>query len=57
MIDIKILRENPEYVKKNALRRGCDVDIDELYAQDKEYLTLVREVEDLRAKRNAMSKE
>ena len=57
MIDIKILRENPEYVKKNAIRRGCDVDIDELYAQDKEYLTLVREVEDLRAKRNAMSKE
>lgn len=57
MIDIKILRENPDYVKKNAIRRGCDVNIDELYAQDKEYLALVREVEELRAKRNAMSKE
>ena len=34
MIDIKILRENPELVKQNALRRGCDVDNDALYAQD-----------------------
>jgi len=57
MIDIKILRENPELVKANALRRGCDVDIDALANMDKEYLQLVRQVEDLRAERNRLSKE
>ena len=57
MIDIKILRDNPELVKANAKRRGCDVDIDALAAMDKEYLQLVRQVEDLRAERNRLSKE
>ncbi|MBR0459303.1 MAG: serine--tRNA ligase [Victivallales bacterium] len=57
MIDIKILRENPELVKQNAKRRGCDVDIDALYAEDQKYLALVREVEDLRAERNRLSKD
>ena len=36
MFDIKVLRENPEYVKKNAQRRGCDVDVDRLVELDKE---------------------
>ena len=57
MIDIRILRENPELVKKNAARRGCDVDIDKLSELDKQYLALVREVEELRAERNRLSKE
>lgn len=57
MIDIKILRENPELVKQNALRRGCDVDIDALYREDREYLGLVHEVENMRAERNRLSKE
>ena len=57
MIDIKILRENPELVKKNAARRGCDVDIDKLSELDKQYLALVKEVEELRAERNRLSKE
>ncbi|NLZ62204.1 MAG: serine--tRNA ligase [Lentisphaerae bacterium] len=57
MIDPKILRENPELVKQNAARRGCTVDIDALVALDQEYLSLVREVEDLRAERNRLSKE
>ena len=38
MIDIRILRENPELVKENAARRGCDVNIDELRALDQQYL-------------------
>ncbi len=58
MIDIKILRNNPELVKKNCARRGADnVDIDKLHAEDQEYLTLVRETEDLRKERNERSKE
>ncbi|MDY0176692.1 MAG: serine--tRNA ligase [Lentisphaeria bacterium] len=57
MIDIKILRDNPELVKANAIRRGCDVDIDQLVAEDQQYLELNREVEELRAERNRLSKE
>ena len=57
MFDIKLLRENLDMIKANAKRRGCDVDVDALAAMDKEYLALIKEVEDLRAKRNALSKE
>ena len=57
MIDIKILRENHELVKKNAARRGCQVNIDDLCALDQQYLATVKEVENLRAERNRLSKE
>jgi seryl-tRNA synthetase len=57
MFDIKLMRENLEMVKANALRRGCNVDVDALAAMDKEYLGLIKEVEDLRAERNRLSKE
>ncbi len=57
MIDIKILRENPDLIKKNCAKRKYDVDVDALRALDQEYLKLVRETEDLRAERNRLSKE
>ncbi len=47
MFDIKLLRENLDMIKANAKRRGCDVDVDALAAMDKEYLALIKEVEDL----------
>ncbi len=57
MIDIRILRENPELVKENAVRRGCNVNIDELRALDQQCLATMKEVESLRAERNRLSKE
>ena len=57
MIDIKILRENHELVKTNAARRGCQVNVDDLCALDQQYLATVKEVENLRAERNRLSKE
>jgi len=57
MIDIRMLRTDPERVKANCQRRGSTVDIDALIAVDKEYLTLIRQVEELRAERNRLSKE
>jgi seryl-tRNA synthetase len=57
MIDIRVLRENPDRVKENAARRGCNVDIDQLVALDRDYVALIRKVEDLRAERNRLSKE
>lgn len=56
MIDIRTVRENPGMVAANCRRRGCGVDIAELAAQDAEYLGLIREVEDMRAERNRLSK-
>jgi len=53
----RALRENPGRIKDNAARRGCTVDVDKLVALDREYVGLIREVEDLRAERNRLSKE
>jgi len=57
MIDIRLLREDPEKVKQNCRRRGCKIDIDSLLRDDQEYLDLTREIEQLRAERNQLSKE
>ena len=57
MIDIKLLRENPEMIKKNSARRGCDVDIDAIFADDVKYRELIQQTETLRADRNRLSKE
>ncbi|MBP5299930.1 MAG: serine--tRNA ligase, partial [Victivallales bacterium] len=57
MIDVKILRENPELIKTNCAKRGYEVDIDALHDLDQQYLRLIKETEDLRAERNRLSKE
>lgn len=57
MIDIHLLRNEPERVKANCRRRGCEVDLDVLCRKDAEYVGLIREVEELRAERNQLSKE
>ena len=57
MIDLHVLRETPEKVKANCLRRGCKVDVDELFRKDQECLALIRDTEELRALRNKLSKE
>jgi seryl-tRNA synthetase len=57
MIDIRILRNDPDRVKENCVRRDCNVDLDSIRRNDQEYLDIVREVEDLRAQRNTLSKE
>lgn len=57
MIDIKLIRENPEMVKQNCERRGCDVDIDSLIQTEKEHREIITNIENLRAERNRLSKE
>ena len=57
MIDIRILRDDPERVKANAARRGCTVDIDALVELDKQYRDINRDVEEMRARRNSLSKQ
>ncbi len=56
MIDVKILRENPEMVKKLVALKKFDCDIDAIVAFDGERRKAVAAFEDARAAQNAASK-
>lgn len=60
MIDIKVLRENPEMVKENIKRKFQEhklVLVDEVLELDKESRELTLMCDELRMKRNSISKE
>jgi len=57
MIDIKLIRENPDAVKKMLADRCDDTKLDQVIQLDTDYLNMLREVEQLRAKRNEVSKQ
>ena len=60
MLDLKFLRENPELVKENIKKKFQDHKIelvDKVIAMDKENRSLKQRGDELRSKRNAMSKE
>ena len=60
MIDIKLIRENPELVKENIKKKFQDhklVLVDEVAKLDQESRDLTQMCDDLRMKRNAISKE
>lgn len=55
MIDIQLLRENPDLVKRKSAEKKVDIDIDKILELDKSYRELLQEVESLRQKRNEIS--
>ncbi len=55
MIDIKYLRDNPDLVQENSRNRKSAVDIKSLVKADEQYLSLLKEVEDLRGRRNQVA--
>ncbi len=60
MLDIKLIRENPELVKENIRKKFQDqklVLVDEVIAFDEEYRSIRKKADDLRAKRNSDSKQ
>ena len=60
MLDMKFLRENPEIVKENIKKKFQDHKIElvnKVIAMDKENRSLKQRGDELRSKRNAMSKE
>ncbi len=57
MIDLKLIRENPEMIKANAARRGCNVNIDEIVELDRQARELTTTIETMRAERNRLSKD
>ncbi|MBQ9414145.1 MAG: serine--tRNA ligase [Clostridia bacterium] len=58
MVDIKLVRSNPDAVKAAVKKRGMDLDnlIDEILAIDEQRRALTAETESLRARQNAASK-
>lgn len=58
MLDINLIRENPELIRKALKRRNLDTSVvDELLDLDKQRRLALTEVETLKAERNAVSKE
>lgn len=57
MLDIKLIRSNPELVKKALARRHSNIDIEPLLELDKKRREVIFEVETLKAKQNEVSKQ
>ncbi|MBE3576452.1 MAG: serine--tRNA ligase [Limnochordales bacterium] len=57
MLDLKLIRTNPEVVREALRRRHEDAPLDELLAKDEERRRLLAEVEGLKATRNRVSEE
>ncbi len=55
MLDIKFIRDNKDIVKAGAKKKHVDIDIDRLVSLDDERLSLLKEVEDMRAEINRVS--
>ena len=56
MIDIKLIRENPEWVKAEMAKLYTDAPIDEIVRLDEQRRALLTEVEQLKAERNRVNK-
>jgi len=57
LIDIELIREKPEFVKESFKRRGKEVPLTEIIDLDQRRRTAISEMDSLRARRNAVSKE
>jgi seryl-tRNA synthetase len=57
MLDLKFVRSNPEVVREALVNKGVDVDLDRILALDVERRQIIAEVEQLKAKRNDVSKQ
>ncbi|MZP29147.1 serine--tRNA ligase [Heliobacterium undosum] len=57
MLDTKFVRANPEVVQEALQKRGANISLDDFLELDRRRRALVVEVENLKAKRNAVSAE
>lgn len=57
MLDINLLRNDPDTVVKALAKRGFDLDLSHFLEQDKERRALIHETEELKALRNSKSAE
>jgi len=58
MIDIKLIRENPERVRNGLRLRGASEDsLEHLFATEKERRSLIQQADELKSKRNILQEE
>jgi seryl-tRNA synthetase len=57
MLDIKLIRENPDLVKKGLENKNEKNRVDEILALDEKRRQIIQEVEDLKAKKNQVSQQ
>lgn len=57
MLDLKFVRNNIDLLKEKLLQRGSDLSLDEFMDVDGERRKIIQDVEDLRNRRNFVSKE
>jgi len=57
MIDIKHLRQNPDAMKVNLAKRNMSLDLDAFLELDRQYLETQKQLEDIKAQKNAFSKQ
>ncbi len=57
MLDLKFVRDNIDLIKEKLLQRGSEISLDEFVAVDHERRKIIQDVEDLRNRRNIVSKE
>lgn len=57
MLDIKLIRENPEMVKVALAKRGADFGVDALLALDEKRRKKIQEVDAMRSRQNVLSEE
>jgi len=57
MIDIKLLRENPEKIKKACENKQAKIDIDKILELDKKRRELIQEIENYRGEQKKMGKD
>jgi seryl-tRNA synthetase len=57
MLDLQLIREQPDYVKAQIARLHAEAPIDEILEQDRRRRELLTDLESLRAQMNATSKE
>ena len=56
MLDLKIIRSQPEVIAENCRKRNVDVDIEKLLALDEQVRQITSEVDSVRQRRNDISK-
>lgn len=56
MLDIQFIRDNPDVVAKKAKEKGYDIDINSLLAVDEKRRSVIAVADELRQKRNELSK-
>ena len=55
MLDLNLIKTNPEFVKQALAKKGWDVDFTETIAKMNQRVELLQKVEAMKAKRNQLS--